>query len=231
MSTLKSEPSLKLYDSASHALVSLAPTVTPGKVTIYLCGATVQGSPHIGHMRSAIAFDVLTRWLEYCGQEVVLVRNVTDIDDKILAKSAQAGAPWWAWAYRYEREFSAAYQALGVKDPTYEPHATGHVPDMIDLVQRLIDAGHAYVGSPGNVYFSVRSLPDYGSLTNQSLDQLRSTEDESQIDDAVEADKRDPRDFALWKAAKPSEPADASWDTPWGCGRPGWHLELSLIHI
>ena len=229
MSTLKSEPSLKLYDSASHALVSLAPTVTPGKVTIYLCGATVQGSPHIGHMRSAIAFDVLTRWLEYFGQEVVLVRNVTDIDDKILAKSAQAGAPWWAWAYRYEREFSAAYQALGVKDPTYEPHATGHVPDMIDLVQRLIDAGHAYVGSPGNVYFSVRSLPDYGSLTNQSLDQLRSTEDESQIDDAVEADKRDPRDFALWKAAKPSEPADASWDTPWGRGRPGWHLECSAM--
>ena len=199
MSTLKSEPSLKLYDSASHALVPLAPTVTPGKVTIYLCGATVQGSPHIGHMRSAIAFDVLTRWLEYCGQEVVLVRNVT------------------------------AYQALGVKDPTYEPHATGHVPDMIDLVQRLIDAGHAYVGSPGNVYFSVRSLPDYGSLTNQSLDQLRSTEDESQIDDAVEADKRDPRDFALWKAAKPSEPADASWDTPWGRGRPGWHLECSAM--
>ena len=229
MSTLKSEPSLKLYDSASHALVSLAPTVTPGKVTIYLCGATVQGSPHIGHMRSAIAFDVLTRWLEYCGQEVVLVRNVTDIDDKILAKSAQAGAPWWAWAYRYEREFSAAYQALGVKDPTYEPHATGHVPDMIDLVQRLIDAGHAYVGSPGNVYFSVRSLPDYGSLTNQSLDQLRSTEDESRVDDAVEADKRDPRDFALWKAAKPSEPADASWDTPWGRGRPGWHLECSAM--
>ena len=229
MSTLKSEPSLKLYDSASHALVALAPTVTPGKVTIYLCGATVQGSPHIGHMRSAIAFDVLTRWLEYCGQEVVLVRNVTDIDDKILAKSAQAGAPWWAWAYRYEREFSAAYQALGVKDPTYEPHATGHVPDMIDLVQRLIDAGHAYVGSPGNVYFSVRSLPDYGSLTNQSLDQLRSTEDESQIDDAVEADKRDPCDFALWKAAKPSEPADASWDTPWGRGRPGWHLECSAM--
>ena len=229
MSTLKSEPSLKLYDSASHALVSLAPTVTPGKVTIYLCGATVQGSPHIGHMRSAIAFDVLTRWLEYCGLEVVLLRNVTVIDDKILAKSAQAGAPWWAWAYRYEREFSAAYQALGVKDPTYEPHATGHVPDMIDLVQRLIDAGHAYVGSPGNVYFSVRSLPDYGSLTNQSLDQLRSTEDESQIDDAVEADKRDPRDFALWKAAKPSEPADASWDTPWGRGRPGWHLECSAM--
>ena len=218
MSTLKSEPSLKLYDSASHALVSLAPTVTPGKVTIYLCGATVQGSPHIGHMRSAIAFDVLTRWLEYCGQEVVLVRNVTDIDDKILAKSAQAGAPWWAWAYRYEREFSAAYQALGVKDPTYEPHATGHVPDMIDLVQRLIDAGHAYVGSPGNVYFSVRSLPDYGSLTNQSLDQLRSTEDESQIDDAVEADKRDPRDFALWKAAKPSEPAASPGGVPGGVG-------------
>ena len=226
-----SEPALRLYDSAARAVVPLAPTATPGLVTIYLCGATVQGSPHIGHMRSGIAFDVLRRWLERGGQEVRLIRNVTDIDDKILSKSAAAEppVPWWAWAQRFEREFDAAYRALGVDAPTYEPRATGHIPEMIDLVQRLLDAGHAYVGESGNVYYDVRSLPGYGSLTNQRLEDLATTEDESQLDDDVEADKRDPRDFALWKAAKPTEPADAAWDAPWGRGRPGWHLECSAM--
>jgi len=222
---------LSLYDSAARAVVPLAPTATPGLVTIYLCGATVQGSPHIGHMRSGIAFDVLRRWLERSGQEVRLIRNVTDIDDKILTKSAaaQPPEPWWAWAQRFEREFDAAYRALGVVAPTYEPRATGHIPEMIDLVQRLLDAGHAYIGESGNVYYDVRSLPGYGSLTNQRLEDLATTEDESQLDDDVEADKRDPRDFALWKAAKPTEPADAAWDAPWGRGRPGWHLECSAM--
>ena len=226
-----SEPALRLYDSAARAVVPLAPTATPGLVTIYLCGATVQGSPHIGHMRSGIAFDVLRRWLERGGQEVRLIRNVTDIDDKILSKSAAAEppVPWWAWAQRFEREFDAAYRALGVAAPTYEPRATGHIPEMIDLVQRLLDAGHAYIGESGNVYYDVRSLPGYGSLTNQRLEDLATTEDESQLDDDVEADKRDPRDFALWKAAKPTEPADAAWDAPWGRGRPGWHLECSTM--
>ncbi len=226
-----SEPALRLYDSAARAVVPLAPTATPGLVTIYLCGATVQGSPHIGHMRSGIAFDVLRRWLERGGQEVRLIRNVTDIDDKILSKSAAAEppVPWWAWAQRFEREFDAAYRALGVDAPTYEPRATGHIPEMIDLVQRLLDAGHAYIGESGNVYYDVRSLPGYGSLTNQRLEDLATTEDESQLDDDVEADKRDPRDFALWKAAKPTEPADAAWDAPWGRGRPGWHLECSAM--
>lgn len=229
--TTDTAPALRLYDSAARAVVPLAPTVTPGTVAIYLCGATVQGSPHIGHMRSGIAFDVLRRWLERCGQRVLLVRNVTDIDDKILAKSAAATppVPWWAWAQRFEREFDAAYRALGVTPPTYEPRATGHVPQMIDLIQHLLDAGHAYVGEAGNVYFDVRSLPDYGSLTNQRVDDLATTEDESQLDEGVEADKRDPRDFALWKKAKPGEPADAAWDTPWGRGRPGWHLECSAM--
>ena len=229
--TTDTAPALRLYDSAARAVVPLAPTVTPGTVAIYLCGATVQGSPHIGHMRSGIAFDVLRRWLERCGQHVLLVRNVTDIDDKILAKSAAATppVPWWAWAQRFEREFDAAYRALGVTPPTYEPRATGHVPQMIDLIQHLLDAGHAYVGEAGNVYFDVRSLPDYGSLTNQRVDDLATTEDESQLDEDVEADKRDPRDFALWKKAKPGEPADAAWDTPWGRGRPGWHLECSAM--
>ena len=222
---------LRLYDSAARAVVPLAPTVTDGTVAIYLCGATVQGSPHIGHMRSAIAFDVLRRWLERCGQRVRLIRNVTDIDDKILAKSAAAAppVPWWAWAQRHEREFDAAYRALGVAPPTYEPRATGHVPEMIDLVGRLLDAGHAYIGERGNVYFDVRSLADYGSLTNQRVEDLATTEDEAQIDDDVEADKRDPRDFALWKTVKPTEPADAAWDAPWGRGRPGWHLECSAM--
>ena len=229
--TERPAPNLRLYDSAARAVVPLTPTVTPGTVAIYLCGATVQGSPHIGHMRSAIAFDVLRRWLERSGQRVVLIRNVTDIDDKILAKSTAADPPveWWAWAQRYEREFDAAYRALGVAPPTYEPRATGHVPEMIDLVQRLLDAGHAYVGERGNVYFDVRSLSDYGSLTNQRVEDLATTEDESQIDDDVEADKRDSRDFALWKAARPAEPADAAWDAPWGRGRPGWHLECSAM--
>ena len=229
--TERPAPNLRLYDSAARAVVPLTPTVPPGTVAIYLCGATVQGSPHIGHMRSAIAFDVLRRWLERSGQRVVLIRNVTDIDDKILAKSTAADPPveWWAWAQRYEREFDAAYRALGVAPPTYEPRATGHVPEMIDLVQRLLDAGHAYVGERGNVYFDVRSLSDYGSLTNQRVEDLATTEDESQIDDDVEADKRDPRDFALWKAARPAEPADAAWDAPWGRGRPGWHLECSAM--
>ena len=225
-----SAPALRLYDSAARAVVPLAPTVTPGTVAIYLCGATVQGSPHIGHMRSAIVFDVLRRWLERCGQRVRLIRNVTDIDDKILAKSAaDPPEPWWAWAQRHEREFDAAYRALGVTAPTYEPRATGHIPEMLDLVQRLLDAGHAYRGESGNVYFDVASLPDYGSLTHQRLEDLATTEDETQIDAAVEADKRDPRDFALWKAAKPAEPADAAWDAPWGRGRPGWHLECSAM--
>ncbi|MCI6574651.1 MAG: cysteine--tRNA ligase [Arcanobacterium sp.] len=214
--------SLHIYDSASRKLQEFRP-LEPHKVGIYLCGATVQGSPHIGHMRSALAFDVLVRWLKRSGYTVTLVRNITDIDDKILQKSAQAGRPWWAWAYKYEREFSAAYQALGVLPPTYEPRATGHVPEMIALIQRIMDAGHAYLGSAGNVYFDVTSLNDYGSLTHQALGDLA-------VDDAgAEPDKRNPHDFALWKAAKPSEPASAAWDTPWGRGRPGWHLECSAM--
>ena len=219
---------LHLYDSKSARVQPLNP-VTPGKVGIYLCGATVQGSPHVGHLRAAVSFDTLIRWLRRSGYQVTYVRNVTDIDDKILNKSAEAGWDWWAWAYRFEREFTEAYETLGVQAPTYEPRATGHIPDQIDLVQRLIDAGHAYSDGRGNVYFDVHSQPDYGSLTRQRLVDMRTTEDDAQIDEAVEAGKRDPRDFALWKASKPSEPATASWDSPWGRGRPGWHLECSAM--
>ncbi len=215
--------SLSIYDSATHSQREFVPLV-PGKVGIYLCGATVQGSPHIGHIRSAVAFDVLVRWLRRSGHEVTLVRNVTDIDDKILAKSAEAGRPWWAWAYRFENEFAAAYRTLGLLPPTYEPRATGHITDMIELIQEIIDAGHAYVGNPGNVYFDVASLPDYGSLTRQTGRDLQ-----SDAEDDTETDKRHPHDFALWKAPKPGEPSDAAWDTPWGRGRPGWHLECSAM--
>ena len=219
---------LHLHDSKTARLQPLDP-VTPGRVGVYLCGATVQGAPHVGHLRAAVAFDAMIRWMRRSGLDVTYVRNVTDIDDKILNKSAEAGAPWWAWAYRFEREFTRAYDTLGVLPPTYEPRATGHIPDQIDLVRRLIDNGRAYDDGRGNVYFDVRSQADYGSLTRQRLADMRTTEDEAQIDAAVEAGKKDPRDFALWKATKPGEPATASWESPWGRGRPGWHLECSAM--
>lgn len=212
---------LQLYDSAAREVRPFEP-LEPGRVGIYLCGATVQGAPHIGHMRSAIAFDILIRWLRRTGHDVTLIRNVTDIDDKILDKSAEAGRPWWAWAYRFEREFTAAYDALGVDPPTYEPRATGHITEMIELIDLLIERGHAYAGEEGNVYFDVRSFPQYGELTRQQLENMTTVEKEA-------SDKRNPHDFALWKAAKPHEPVTASWPTPYGRGRPGWHLECSAM--
>src|SRR5690606_31883644 len=186
--------------------------------TIYLCGATVQGVPHVGHVRSGLNFDVLRRWLQYKGFEVRLIRNVTDIDDKILAKAAEAGRPWWEWAATHERAFEAAYEALGCLPPSIAPRATGHVPQMIELMHRLIDRGHAYAAG-GDVYFAVRTFADYGALSGQRLDEVQQGEADS-------SHKRDPRDFTLWKAAKPGEP---SWPTPWGRGRPGWHLECSAM--
>src|SRR5690625_1243782 len=212
---------LQLYDSAAREVRPFEP-LEPGRVGIYLCGATVQGAPHIGHMRSAIAFDVLVRWLRRCGYEVTLIRNVTDIDDKILDKSTEANRPWWAWAYRFEREFTRAYETLGVLPPTYEPRATGHITEMVELIDLLIQRGHAYTGDGGNVFFDVRSFPRYGELTRQQLENMTTVEEEA-------SDKRNPHDFALWKATKPAEPATASWPTPYGRGRPGWHLECSAM--
>ncbi|WP_432562286.1 cysteine--tRNA ligase [Kineococcus sp. SYSU DK003] len=212
---------LHLHDSAAGAVREFAPLV-PGQVGIYVCGATPQGSPHLGHVRAQVAFDVLRRWLLRSGYAVTMVRNVTDIDDKILAKAAEAGDEWWAHAYRYEREFAAAYDALGVLPATVEPRATGHVPEMVELIERLIARGHAYAAG-GDVYFDVRSWPAYGELTHQKLDDMEPATD------ADPRGKKDPRDFALWKGAKASEPASASWDTPWGRGRPGWHLECSAM--
>lgn len=229
------EPSPRLYNSMTQKVEPVVPTITPGSVSIYLCGATVQGSPHIGHMRSSLVFDVMRRWLERGGTEVRLIRNVTDIDDKILAKSSEAGLPWWQWAQVHEREFTKAYEMLVIDPPTYEPRATGHIPEMIDLVQKLIDKGHAYVSKSGSVYFDVSSFPEYGQLTHQgdatNTDNKNKTD---QIDSCLSValeEKRDSRDFALWKATKTGEPEDASWDSPWSCGRPGWHLECSaMVH-
>ncbi|MFW7413813.1 cysteine--tRNA ligase [Demequina sp. SO4-18] len=212
---------LRLFDTATRTERDLEP-LEPGRVGIYLCGPTVQGSPHVGHLRSAVAFDVLQRWLERTGHEVTMVRNVTDIDDKTLAKAADAGQAWWAWALRYEREFQAAYSAVGVKPPAAEPRATGHIPEIIALVQTLVDNGHAYE-LDGSVYFDVRSFPEYGALTHQALEDLTPASDAST--DA----KRDPRDFALWKSHKAGEPETAAWDSPWGPGRPGWHIECSAM--
>jgi cysteinyl-tRNA synthetase len=172
-----------------------------------------------------VAYDVLRRWLTRSGYQVTFIRNVTDIDDKILAKSAEAGATWWAHAYRFEQEFAQAYAALNVLAPTYEPRATGHIPQMVELIERLIGAGHAYPAADGSgdVYFDVRSFPEYGALTHQDGADLEPAED------GDPRGKRDPRDFALWKGAKPGEPPTASWETPWGRGRPGWHLECSAM--
>jgi cysteinyl-tRNA synthetase len=214
--------SLHLHDSATRSLRPFQP-LEPGTASIYLCGATVQGAPHIGHVRSEVNFDILWRWLEYRGYAVTFVRNVTDIDDKILTKAADAGEPWWAWAATYEREFSWAYDELGCRRPTYEPRATGHVTEMIELMQRLIDSEHAYAVD-GDVYFDVRAFPSYGALSGQKVDAMHPAGD-SAGDDR----KHDPRDFALWKRHKPDEPATASWPTPWGRGRPGWHLECSAM--
>ncbi len=193
--------------------------MTPGEVSVYLCGATVQAPPHIGHLRSAVCFDVLARWLEASGYRVTFCRNVTDVEDKILRTARAEGVAPWIVAERNQRAFTWAYDAVGGRPPDIEPRAAGHIPEMIVLIRRLIERGHAYPAA-GDVYFDVRSYPGYGALSGQRLDQMRSA------DDADDAAKRDPRDFTLWKAAKPGEPY---WETPWGSGRPGWHLECSAM--
>ena len=194
--------------------------LTPGRVSVYLCGATVQAPPHIGHLRSGVVFDVLIRWLEASGYQVTFCRNVTDVEDKILRTAQAEGVPPWIVAERNQRAFTWAYDAVGCRPPDVEPRATGHIPEMIVLIRRLIESGHAYAGG-GDVYFDVHSYPGYGALSGQRLDAMRPAED---ADDT--GTKHDPRDFTLWKGAKPGEP---SWETPWGPGRPGWHLECSAM--
>ncbi|MEV7037393.1 cysteine--tRNA ligase [Amycolatopsis sp. NPDC051061] len=208
---------LHLFDTATRSVREFHP-VRSGTASIYVCGATVQGVPHIGHVRGVLNYDVLRRWLVHSGLDVLLVRNVTDIDDKILTKAAEAGRPWWEWGATHERAFEEAYEQLGCLPPSVNPRATGHVTQMVELMERLIEAGHGYVAD-GDVYFSVKSFEEYGKLSGQVLEDVQQGETPTR-------GKRDPRDFTMWKSAKPGEP---SWPTPWGPGRPGWHLECSAM--
>jgi cysteinyl-tRNA synthetase len=212
---------LRLYDTSTRSVRDFVP-LHEGQVSVYYCGATVQAAPHVGHLRPGVVFDVLRRWMMARGYDVTVCRNVTDIDDKILLKAAQEQRPWWAVAQHYEREFTHAYEILGCLPPTVEPRATGHIPQMIALIGRLLDSGAAYAVG-GDVYFSVPSYPAYGQLSRQRPDDLQAA-----ADSGGDVLKRDPRDFALWKAAKPGEPA---WESPWGPGRPGWHLECSAMAV
>ena len=210
---------MMLFDTHSGELRDFTP-LHKGKVSIYVCGPTVQSAPHIGHLRSALVYDLLVRWLSHTGHEVTLIRNVTDIDDKVLEKAQELGRNWWEVAFENEQLFSADYHRLGLISPQLEPRATGHIPQMIALIEQLIEKGHAYqVG--GSVYFDTASWPSYGELTNQDLADVESEE-------KLEG-KKAQQDFALWKAHKPNEPATASWDSPFGRGRPGWHIECSAM--
>lgn len=215
---------LRLHDTATREVRDFVP-LEEGKAGIYVCGLTVQSEPHVGHVRSAVNFDVLRRWLTASGYDVHFIRNVTDIDDKILAKSAEQGRPWYNLAYAMHAELTKALASINVLPPTYEPGATGTVPEMLELIETLIERGHAYAADDGSgdVYFDVRSWPSYGELTRQGLDDMEPAED------ADPRGKRDPRDFALWKGWKTTEPESAAWPAPWGRGRPGWHIECSAM--
>ena len=224
-------PSLRLYDTASRQVRDFVP-IEAGKVGVYLCGLTVQSEPHIGHVRSGVNFDVLRRWLTARGYDVTFIRNITDIDDKILVKSAEQGRPWYNLAYAMRIELDRAYDALNVSPPTYEPAATGHIPEMVELITRLIGRGHAYAAEDGSgdVYFDVRSWPSYGELTGQKVEDMEPAE--VAAGPQPMSRKRDPRDFALWKGwKKESEPETAAWPSPWGPGRPGWHIECSAMAL
>jgi len=216
--------SLQLYDTATLAVRPFEPIVA-GQVSIYHCGLTVQSAPHVGHIRKEVVFDILRRWLTRNGFGVTVIANITDIDDKTINKAAEQGVPWWAHAYTNELELHEAYALLGCLPPTYEPRATGHIPEMLELIGDLIDRGHAYPALDGNgdVYFDVHSWPSYGELSRQKLADMEPAAD------AGNAGKKDPRDFALWKGRKASEPLSASWPSPWGRGRPGWHIECSAM--
>ncbi|WP_239116654.1 cysteine--tRNA ligase [Planotetraspora phitsanulokensis] len=208
---------LRLYDTRRRMLRDFTPRI-PGRVSIYLCGPTVVVPPHVGQIRSQVSFDILHRWLKSTGYKVLLCRNVTDIEDKIISRSLSEGTPWWRITGPVYRSFARAYSTLGCLPPSVEPRATGHIPEMIEMIEQLVATGHAYE-SDGDVYFAVDSYPHYGSLSRQQAQHMREAGEN-------ERGKRDPRDFALWKRAKPGEPV---WSAPWGEGRPGWHLECSAM--
>ena len=212
---------LELFDSKQQQLREFVP-LTRGHVEIYLCGPTVQSEPHLGHLRSALVYDLLRRWLIASGYTVTLVRNVTDIDDKVLVNAGDRD--WLEFSREVEKSFNQAYQSLGILEPTHKPYATEHIQDMIELTKKLIASGHAYQAQDGsaNVFFDTASWPAYGELTNQKLENMEGETD-------VSFGRNSPHDFALFKAHKPDEPESAAWQTPWGLARPGWHIECSAM--
>ncbi len=213
---------LRLYDTATRSVRPLEP-LRAGAVGVYVCGPTVQAAPHVGHLRSAVALDVLHRWLRESGLAVTWVRNVTDVDDKIIHDAAHEDEPWWALASRQERAFERAYDAVQVLPPTATPRVTGSISDIVALIATILERGHGYE-SGGDVYLSVRTVPGYGALSGQDPDALKASD--KTVAHGHTGEKRDPLDFALWKAAKEGEP---SWPSPWGPGRPGWHIECSAM--
>ena len=213
--------SLSLYDSKSASIRDFEPIVA-GKVGIYVCGPTVQSAPHVGHLRSAVAFDIIANWLRIGhGYAVKLVRNVTDIDDKILANAKEQGRDWRELAVEVEAIFNSVYDSIGAGVEN-RPHATEHIAGMISIIELLIARGHAYQAEgSANVFFDTASWQGYGELTRQKLENMDG--------EAIGGGRRAAHDFALWKAAKPGEPETAAWDSPWGKGRPGWHIECSAM--
>jgi cysteinyl-tRNA synthetase len=211
---------LRIYNSLSRQIEVFA-ALEAGHVRMYVCGITVYDHCHLGHARMLVAFDMVYRWLLARGYAVTYVRNITDIDDKIIQRANQNREPIGALTERMITSMHADLTSLGALAPTHEPRATQHVPGMVAMIETLVAKGHAYPGDNGDVFYSVRSFADYGKLSGKSLDDLRAGE-------RVEVDtfKRDPFDFVLWKAAKPGEP---SWPSPWGPGRPGWHIECSVM--
>jgi cysteinyl-tRNA synthetase len=215
---------MRIYDTLARAKVDLT-TREPGKLSMYVCGPTVYDVPHVGHGRTAVAFDVIRRYLEWSGIEVTYVRNITDIEDKIIARAAREGTTEAEIAERYEALERDPLDRLGVLRPDHVPHATEYVQPMLELIEELVTAGHAYVIHGAGVYFDTASFPSYGALPHRTLAQLEeSAGARVEVDEA----KRNPMDFALWKAAKPDEP---SWDSPFGPGRPGWHIECSAMSL
>lgn len=213
---------MRLYDTRAGELREFVP-IEQGKVGIYVCGPTVQSEPHIGHLRSALSYDLLARWLAASGFEVTLIRNVTDVDDKVLERAQELAVPWWQLAASNEQLFRNDFAVLGIAQPELEPRATGHIPQMLEMIDLLIARGHAYRALDGSadVYFDTRSWPNYGELTNQRLEDMEGEKPSSK--------KKNPQDFALWKAAKPTEPVNANWNSAFGAGRPGWHVECSAM--
>ena len=211
----------RLFDSLSKRKVDFEPRV-PGKVGMYLCGPTVYDSPHVGHARSAVAFDTVRRALTWLGWQVTFVRNITDVDDKIINRAHERELTWHEVAERYTFEYQREMAALGVLPPDEEPKATANIREMIAIVERLVAAGKAYAAG-GDVYFSVEAFPEYGALSGQPIGELEAGA-RVEVGDL----KKNPLDFALWKAAKPGEP---TWDSPWGPGRPGWHIECSAMTL